>query len=105
MGAGNVVESVDSLTAAVEERANVIGQPERTEDVEKRFFRINPGKIGLGNEERNVCGYAVFVPDVQDVRDECWFVVEITPLNFAGIERIVFEGKEGEISEALWDFR
>ena len=62
-------------------------------------------RLRFGDEKRNIVGDAVFAPDFHDAGDELGLVVEIAPLNFAGLEGIVFEREEGEFVDGVVGFQ
>src|SRR5215471_16059042 len=98
------MEGVDPSTAAIQERTDVIGKPESAKNVRERLG-IDPGQIAFGDKQRNIFGHAVFAPDFHDASDELWLVVEIAPLNFTGLERIVLEREEGELIDGVVGFQ
>src|SRR5271169_3619230 len=92
------MEIVDGGATTVEEGTDVVAEPKPAKDV-RESFGIDPGKIGFGDEKRNVRGNAVFAPDFHDAGDEFGFVVKIAPLNCAGRKGIVLEREESEFAE------
>src|SRR5437763_3427517 len=53
----------------------------------------------LGHDQRDVARHAVLAPHVQDVLHQARLAVETLPGDVAGLERIMFEGEEGQVGE------
>src|SRR3989440_4560841 len=53
----------------------------------------------LGHDQRDIVRHAVLAPHLQDVLHQARLVVETLPGDVAGLERIMFEGDEGQVGE------
>src|SRR5579862_1262979 len=69
---------IERGAAAFEERADIVGEPERGEDSGHGAGEVG-GQMALGDHERNVFGDAVFAPDVEDVLHQVRLTVESLP--------------------------
>ena len=85
-----IVKEVQSITAASEERADIIGEPKATKNVHVGLTGTRR-EIPFRNKERNFLGHSVLAPDLHDVGNELWLVIEAAPRNFAWIVGIVLE--------------
>src|SRR5580704_15348537 len=95
-----IVKEINCVTAGVQKRTDVVGEPEAGKNVHVRFAR-GRGKVSLGYEHRQACGNSVIVPDLHDVTYQLRFFIKTAPGNSARIERIVFEGEKCEIAHSL----
>ena len=95
----DVVEEIDGISACAEVGSDVIRQPKRAEDIHEILRRL-PCDVRFSYQHGDVRRHSVFAPHLQNVGNEIGFVVQAAPLGFAGLERIMLKGKEGEISEA-----
>ena len=53
----------------------------------------------LGHDQRDIVRHAVLAPHLQDVLHQARLAVETLPGDVAGLERIMFEGDEGQVGE------
>src|SRR6266496_5917487 len=53
----------------------------------------------LGHDQRDIVRHPVLAPDLQNVLHQARLAVETLPGDVAGLERIMFEGDEGQVGE------
>src|SRR5207253_1477294 len=89
---------VERAASALEERSDVVGQPEGREDRAHRT-RQPPGNVTLGHHDGNLFGNTGLSQCLQNMFHHLWFPVERLPGNPAGFEWIVLHGEEGQIAQ------
>src|SRR5579859_2410426 len=92
----DVMEVIKRVTAGCEERAYIISQPKRAEDIHRSLGRPRRD-IAFGDKHGDGGGDAIISPNLQNVRDQGGLVVQAAPLVAARVVWIVLEGKEGQI--------
>src|SRR5262249_27173198 len=93
-----VMKVVEPVASSGEKGADVIGEPERTEDIDGGL-RGAGRNVSLGNEHGDIGGKNGGPPDLHDARDQSGLFVETSPLVAAGVIGIVFEGEKGQVRE------
>src|SRR5258706_9605975 len=90
------MEIVDPLSAGVEERTDVVTQPESGKNIHVRLAGAG-GKVRFGDEHGNVGWNSIFAPDLHDAIHEIGFVIEAAPSKTTRLVGIVLEGEESQI--------
>ena len=101
---GNVMEVVDCVPTCFEECTHEIGPPKRGKNIDERFIRTS-SDVRFRDEHGNTLGQSVIAPNVESVANEVGFVVKFAPLEQTGLERIMLEGNEREITDAAMRFQ
>ena len=91
-----IVKEIDALATGVQERSDVIGQPDPGENVLIRFA-CTRREVAFGDQHWHVRGNAVLMPHLHDVAHQIGFVIKHSPRRVTWLKGIVLEGEECEI--------
>ena len=94
-----IMEEVNGLPAGVQERSDVIRQPDSRENILISFTGARR-KISLRDEHWHIRGNSVFMPNLHDMAHQLGLVIQHAPRGSAWLIRIVLEGKKREIVHA-----
>ena len=94
-----IMEEINRLPSRVQERANVIGQPDSRKNILISFAGARR-KVSLRDEQRHVRRNSVLMPNFHDVAHQLGLVIEHAPRRFARIVRVMLERKERKIVHA-----
>src|ERR1700675_570011 len=87
---GEIVKKINALSSRVEERSDIVCQPESAENILVGFACARR-KVSFGDKHRHIRWDSVFMPDLHDVAYKFGFVIQHAPRRSAWIKWIMFE--------------
>src|SRR6266480_4295093 len=87
---------VRALAARGQKSRKAVGQPPSAKDIDRRLSSM---RVSFGIKHGDIRRQAIVPPNLHDVLNQLWFLIEVFPRCFATVIGIVLEWHEREICQ------
>src|SRR5437588_8250680 len=88
---------VRALAARGQKSRKAVGQPQSAKDIDRRLSCM---RVSLGIKRGDIRRQAIVPPNLHDVLNQLWFLIEILPGRFATVEGGVRERHQREVCQS-----